>query len=245
LGETVRLLIEAGHVGDAAICAEGAHDELPVAGKGLGIFELLISRGGGAVHELSATAAMPHPIAVGSQIVEHLLAENARFGTVALPYGLGSESYFVGVFQSGDFYNRLPTECRIVGTRRYAPDRHFADVDVEFRSLVRRVADETGAQIEVEFRRQRDGFVLDPSTPVAVALRAAYQEVHGRSLPLAGQRYVADGSIFVREAGIPAVQYGTGLGRAHADQEWVRLQDVVDTAKVLLLTAVEYLGIVG
>ena len=83
---------------------------------------------------------------------------------------------------------------------------------------------------------------FDPETRVAAALRQAYARVHGCPLPLVGMKYVADSSIFIREAGVPALQYGAGLARAHADLEWVELRDVVDTAKVLLLTAVEYLG---
>jgi acetylornithine deacetylase/succinyl-diaminopimelate desuccinylase-like protein len=54
-------------------------------------------------------------------------------------------------------------------------------------------------------------------------------------------KYVADSSIFIREAGIPAVQYGVGLARAHADQEWVDVERIVETAEVLLLAAVDYL----
>ncbi len=243
LGETVRQLIDAGHVGDAVICAEGSHDELPVAGKGLGIFELTVRREGDAVHELAAPADLPHPILVGNRLVCALEAENIRFAETVLPYDLGSESTFIGVFEAGDFYNRVPTECHIVGTRRYAPDRAFSKVEAEFRGLVERVAGETGATIDARFWRQRDGFELDPETPVAVALRRAYAQVHGRPLPLAGMKYVADSSVFIREAGVPALQYGTGLARAHADHEWVDLLDIVDTAKVLLLTAIEYLGV--
>jgi len=242
LGETLRLLIDAGHFGDAAICVEGARDELPVAGKGLGIFELTIRREGDAVHELAAAPGSPHPILIGNRLVESMRAENARFASTDLPFDLGSESYFIGVFDSCDFYNRVPTECRLVGTRRYGPERAFSEVDAEFRGLVKRVADEAGATIDVRFWRQRDGFVLDPGTPVAVALRSGYEEVYGRTMPLGGMKYVADSSILIREAGIPALQYGVGLGRAHADMEWVDLDDIVSTAKVLLLTALEYWG---
>ena len=245
LGETLRQLIDAGHVGDAVVCVEGAHDELPVAGKGLGIFELTVGREGDAVHELAAPVGLPHPILAGHRVVEAMQDANARFSETVLPYELGPESYFIGVFEAGDFYNRVPTECRIVGTRRYAPDRAFSEVEAEFRSLVARVTGETGATIDARFWRQRDGFELDPETPVAVALRQAYAQVHRRPLPLVGMKYVADSSVFIREAGVPALQYGAGLARAHADHEWVGLQAVLDTAKVLLLTAVEYLGVVA
>jgi acetylornithine deacetylase/succinyl-diaminopimelate desuccinylase-like protein len=242
VGETLRQLIDAGHVGDAAICVEGKNDELPVAGKGLGIFEIVVGREGDAVHELAASPELPHPILVGHAVLRAMLDANARFAETSLPYGLGSESYFIGQFESGDFYNRVPVECRIVGTRRYAPLQSFAAVDAELHSLVRGISHEAGATADVKFWRQRDGFVLNPETPVARALRESYALVHGKPLPLAGMQYVADSSIFIREAGVPALQFGTGLGRAHADHEWVELQDVVDLAHVLLTTASLFLG---
>lgn len=242
-GETLRQLIDAGHVGDAVVCAEGALSELPVVGKGLGIFEITIRREGDAVHEVAAPEGMPHPILVGHSLVEAMLEANRRFSETRLPLGLGSESYFIGQFEAGDFYNRVPTECRIVGTRRYAPNLAFSEVEAEFHAMMNRVARETGATVDSRFWRQRDGFELDPATPIAVALRNAYACVHGRQLPLVGMKYVADSSIFIREAGVPALQYGTGLARAHADHEWVDVQDIVDMAKVLLHTAIEFLGV--
>lgn len=241
-GETLRQLIAAGHVGDAAICCEGDPHRLPVVGKGLAIFEVEIRRPGEAVHEVTAPADLPHPILVGHRLVQGMLARNAEFAATELPYGLGPETYFVGLFQSGDFYNRVPTSCRIVGTRRYAPDRSFEAVEAEFAGLLRAAAGDSGAGVDADIWKQRDGFEVDPEAAVCRALRGAYAAVHGRDVPLTGMKAVADSSIFIKEAGVPALQYGPGLAQAHADVEWVALADVVDTARVLLLTALDYLG---
>lgn len=242
VGETVRLLIANGHVGDAVICVEGDPHVLPLMGKGLGIFEVDITREGGSVHEVAAPADLPHPILVGQRLVAEMLARNAEMAPIELPYDLGPETYFVGVFRSGDFYNRLPTHCHIVGTRRYAPWRRFSEVEAEFRDMARRVAREMGAQIAVRMWRQRDGFEVEPDTPVAQSLCRAYAAVHGRPLRLGGIKACADSSIFANEAHVPALLYGPGLAQAHADVEWVALQDIVEVTKVLLLTALEYLG---
>ena len=245
LGETLRLLIERGEVGDAVICCEGALSQLPIAGKGLGIFEVDIRRDGDVVHETVATVDVPHPITVGQKLVGALLDKNAELARRDLPYDLGRETYFIGIFNSGDFYNRVPTHCRMVGTRRYGPTRTFAEVEDEFRAIVARVAAETGAEIDAKIWKQRDGFELDARTPISVALQRAYKEIYGAPIQLVGMKYVADSSIFIREAGVPALQYGPGLTRAHADVEWVALKDVVDTTKVLLLSAVNYLGTIA
>ena len=49
---------------------------------------------------------------------------------------VGAETYFVGEVHGGDFYNRWPAECRIVGTRRWAPGNTLEAVDAEFRALL-------------------------------------------------------------------------------------------------------------
>jgi acetylornithine deacetylase/succinyl-diaminopimelate desuccinylase-like protein len=243
IGETLRLLINKGHVGDAAFVMEGNPGELPVIGKGLSIFEVDIHREGDAIHETAATNDLPHPIVVGHQLVQAMLDKNAEFARTDLPYDMGPETYFIGIFESGDFYNRVPTHCRIVGTRRYAPNRSFNEVEAEFRGMTTRIAVETGAGIDVNIWRQRDGFEIDPGIPIAVALREAYATVYGEPIKLIGLKICGDSSIFIHEAGIPALLYGPGLTRAHADVEWVELQDVVATTKVFLISALNYLGV--
>ena len=54
--------------------------------------------------------------------------------------GSGAETYFLGEVHGGDFYNRFPTECRLVGTRRWAPGNTLAAVEAEFRALLGRIA---------------------------------------------------------------------------------------------------------
>ena len=241
--QTLRLLIQQGHVGDAVICCEGNPGQLPVIGKGMSTFEVTIRRAGDTIHEVSATEDVPHPIVVGHQLVRAMLDKNAEFARTILPYDLGSETYFVGIFEAGDFYNRVPTQCRIVGTRRYAPERSFAEVEAELQGMTARIAAETGAQIDVGIQKQRDGFQIDPETPISVALRNAYASIHGRPIALVGMKYVADSSGFIHEAGVPTLQYGPGLARAHASVEWVPLEDLVSTARVFLISALNYLGV--
>jgi len=243
LGETLRFLIRKGQVGDAVICVEGEPGHLFVIGKGLSVFEVDIHREGEVIHEIVATKDLPHPITVGHQLVQAMLDRNAKFARTRLPYDMGAETYFIGIFKSGDLYNRVPTHCYIVGTRRYAPHRTFAEVEAEFRGMTTQIATETGAQIDVKIWKQRDGFEIDPESPISAALKAAYASVYGKPIHLAGQKFVADSSIFIHEAGVPALQYGPGLTRAHADVEWVDLKDVVDTTKVHLMSALNYLGV--
>ena len=92
----------------------------------------------------------------------------------------------MGQFESGDFYNRVPTQCRIVGTRRYAPQRRFPEVLAEFETRLDAVRQTTTATIRLELVKTKDGFLTAEDEPAVQALQAAYQATTGQLLPLAG-----------------------------------------------------------
>ncbi len=240
-GEDLAARMRSGPKGDAAIIAEGASDALLVAGLGMGIFEITVSQPGGSIHENDVRPGTPHPILAANRLVTLMQERAAELAKSDLPY-TGPESYFLGVFQSGDFYNRLPASCRIVGTRRYAPEKSFEEVAAEIEGLARRVEEETGATVRVEFTKTRDGFRLAEDAPIVRSLRGAYATVTGRELPLRGWRSVADAPVFEKVGGVPAVYHSPGGEGAHADLERVPIAGLVRAARVYLLTAASFAG---
>ena len=71
----------------------------------------------------------------------------------------------------GDFYNRWPAACRIVGTRRWAPGNTLEAVEAEYRALLDGVAAETGCTIDLDLRLVRGPYEIDVDHPLLVALR--------------------------------------------------------------------------
>ena len=92
----------------------------------------------------------------------------------------------------GDFYNRFPTECRLVGTRRWAPGNTLEAVEAEFLELLAPIAAETGCSIELDLKLVRGAYSIDPEHELSRALRAGYGDVTGTELPLTGIKVVAD-----------------------------------------------------
>ncbi|MGQ9684382.1 MAG: M20 family metallopeptidase, partial [Anaerolineae bacterium] len=233
-------LLERGIVGDAVICIEGPSEHVAIIGRGMSTFEITIERPGEPLHELQAPKDTPHPLLVGLDVANALRAWQAELGTREdLPF-VGPESLFIGQFESGDFYNRVPTRCRLVGTRRYAPHRRFPEIETEFQSRLQPFRSE-GVQVRLDLVKAKDGFRVAPEEPVVRALRVAFEAVTGRSLPVGGFPAVADASNFVHEGGVPAVYHGVGLERAHATPEYVELGRLDQLARVLSATAVHYL----
>jgi len=105
------------------------------------------------------------------------------------------------------------------------------------------VAAETGTQVDLKLTKARDGFIVDERDPLVLAVRAAYQRVTGKELPLGGLRSVADASIFNQVGGIPALYHGPGGRGHHADEEAMPIAELVRAARVLALTALDYCGI--
>jgi acetylornithine deacetylase/succinyl-diaminopimelate desuccinylase-like protein len=241
-GEDIRALVQRGIKGDAVIITELGSDALPVIGLGSASIDITVSRAGEPTHELLTAPGTPHPILAAVRLVNLIQDRNAGLAHHPLPR-VGSESYFLGILQGGDFFNRVPTSCRIVGLRRYGPDTSFAQVQGEMQEMARRVEQETGAAIRLGLTRVRDGFRVAEDEPVVVALRDAYQEVTGRELPLVGSRMVGDASVFTRDGGVPAVYHGPKGTGAHADVESVPVAELVRAAQVYVLTALRYLGI--
>lgn len=233
-------LIERGIIGDSVISVEGPADAVAITGRGMSTYEITVERAGEPLHELQAPADTPHPLLVGLDVVAMLRewSEGLRRGP-SLPY-VGTESLFMGQFESGDFYNRVPTRCRIVGTRRYAPHRRFAEILQEFEARLDAVRRSTTATITLDLVKTKDGFRTAEDEPAVLALQAAYADATGQPLPLAAFTAVGDASNFANEGGRPAVYYGCGLERAHATPEYVQLSRLELQARVLTGAAARY-----
>jgi acetylornithine deacetylase len=156
---------------------------------------------------------------------------------------LGPETFFLGQIHGGDFYNRVPTRAYLNGTYRCWPDKTWQDVEHVFADLLASVDAPPELEVALALQSNGLGYALEPEAPVVRALRSAYERVVGRELPLVGAQSVCDVNIIVREAGIPAVAHGTGTTTAHADLEWVEIDNVVRSTKVYLTTIVHYLGV--
>lgn len=240
--ETLESLIRRGVHGDAVIVGELGLDALPLAGMGLTIFEIRISRDGEPIHELNAPSGLPNPLAAGIRAVE-ILKERSRSLAEEQPPEPGPESIFIGRFSSGDYFNRVPSECVIAGSRRYGPGRRFEDIQQEFDDVAATVAAETGTGVRANVRGNGLGsFRLSADERIVQVVREAHRRVTGKEIGFTTIRTVGNASNFINSADVPAVYYGPRSGTAHSEQERVHLEDLVRVTAVLVRAAAGYLG---
>jgi acetylornithine deacetylase/succinyl-diaminopimelate desuccinylase-like protein len=227
------LLREHGFRSDYAVVCELSGDTFVAAHMGQATVEITVSRPGLVTHELKTAAGTPHPILAAGRVIAAVEARNAELQGTEHPW-VGAETYFLGEVHGGDFYNRFPTECRLIGTRRWAPGNTLEAVEVEFLELLAPVAAETGCSIELDLKLVRGAYSIDPDDPFALALRAGYRDVTGTEMPLTGIKVVADGAVFQGEAAIPTLYHGPAGTGAHGDVEFIPVAELVRATQVYL-----------
>ena len=230
-GEDLTHLLANGFTADyAVVCELTQPGKVVVAHMGQATVEITVSRPGMPTHELQTPEGTPHPLHAAARVVEEIRTRNDELAATDHPW-VGAETYFVGEIHGGDFYNRFPATCRIVGTRRWAPGNSLGAVEAEYRALLAHVAAETGCEIDLDLRLVRGEYGIDPSHELVRALQAAHEEVTGRSLDPVGWKVVADGAVF-SAAGIPTVYHGPVGSGAHADVEYVAVPELERAANV-------------
>jgi acetylornithine deacetylase/succinyl-diaminopimelate desuccinylase-like protein len=229
------LLGEHGFTADYAIVCELSGDRLIAAHMGQATVEIDIVREGMPTHELQTPAGTPNPVLVAARVIEAVRARNEELAGTEHPW-VGAETYFFGEVHGGDFYNRHPATCRLVGTRRWAPGNTLATVQAEYDGLLAPIAAESGCRIEARLKLVRDAYSIDPEHPLARALRGGYEEVTGETLETAGVKVVADAAVFQAVGGIPTVYHGPRGEGAHADVESVAVDELVRSARIYLAT---------
>lgn len=240
-GRQVRAMIRDGLIGDAVLLPEYLADPLPLAGKGLAIFQAVIRREGVPVHEVLRPPGTPDVVAAGAQLVSRLHSWNEKLERVSHPLA-GHDSTFVGSLQAGEIYNQSPTKCHVHGTRRWVPPIDGAAVREEFLQFIAEVAADTGVEIDVEFDVQGEAYQLDAGNSLVHAFQNAHTALTGAPLPLGAKPFVDDGNAYASLAGIPAITHGPAATGAHTLNEAVPVEELVRVAKVYALTAVEFCG---
>ena len=225
-GEDLTRLLAGGFTADyAVVCELTQTGKLVVAHMGQATAEIEISREGMPTHELQTPAGTPHPLLAAGRVIEAIRRRNAELAPIEHPL-VGAETYFLGEVHGGDFYNRFPTRCRLVGTRRWAPGNTLDAVEREYRGLLDGISRETGCTIELDLRLVRGEYTIDPEHELARAL----SDAAGGLEPI-GVKVVADAAIWAA-AGIPAVYHGPVGSGAHADVEYVDVAELERAAGV-------------
>ncbi len=147
----------------------------------------------------------------------------------------------VGKIQAGNWPSTVPEELVAEGRFGIFPGEDCEEARRAFEAVVKQVGDrddwleENPVRVEW-FEGQFEPGETDAKAPLLEELSTCHEEVLGKAPVSHGVSYGSDLRLFTRYAEMPAVLYGPGdVALAHAANEWLPLDELVQAAEVLTL----------
>jgi acetylornithine deacetylase len=139
----------------------------------------------------------------------------------------------IGRVRGGDWPSTVPAECVVEGGIAFLPNRTARWIEEEVRALIEAKA--------TPWAREHARFEL---AAVRSFHRAAESLLGPR--PLEGWTASCDARLFFHRGGMPTLVFGAGdLGRAHALDERVEMDDILRAAEVLARFLADWCGVEG
>jgi len=157
---------------------------------------------------------------------------------------VGVPKIHTSMIEGGSEWSVVPDFCRLKLERRTIPGETSSLVIEEFNKILNEVSTEDpllSAKVKKIFERQP--MEISPDEAIVKNLRLAVQKIRRTEPRIVGEPYWTDASLFVNQASIPTCLFGPGdIGLAHSADEFIKISDVVDSAKIYALTAQSFCG---
>lgn len=212
-----------------------AHGSMPFLG------DSAIRHMGAVLEEIEATL---YPLLASKHTAMPVVPEGARQSTMNI------NSIHGGEREPEEGYTGLPApcvadRCRIVIDRRFLIEESIDEVKAEVRNLLEKVkAERPGFSYEVRELFEVIPSMTDEDAPVVRSTAAAIEKVLGQQPDYVVSPGTYDQKHIDRIGRLKnCIAYGPGiLDLAHQPDEWVGIQDMVDSAGVMALVLEELLG---
>lgn len=220
---------------------------------------------GGAMWEINLKGSPGMPFGSDNLInpaygIGHLVVaieewENARNDRVSAPplyVTMPGLPVVLGKVVADDFESGagdgIPSNAKLEVWVEEYPGTTFQEHYERFIDHLKKVAAQTPAvnKCEMEIKQMTrflPGSEIPPDHPIVQALSREYKRVRGRAPEVRGAPFACDVYIFNLYSPTPCALLGPRGGNAHAPDEWVDIQDLVDLTKIFAHTAIEWCGI--
>jgi len=177
---------------------------------------------------------------------------------------VGLPTFNIGKIQGGIRNSVVPNICKIQLDRRTIPGEKVEDILGEIQKIIEELKENykefeaevtsipAGPDSKEELEEiKRQGIRIPPHEPMEIpqdteivnALRKSLQLIRGKEPEIAGMSGWTEASLLVNMTKVPTAVFGPGsLAQAHTTEEYVRISDLIDAAKVYLLTAMQICG---
>jgi acetylornithine deacetylase len=153
---------------------------------------------------------------------------------------VGPPSLHAAILDGGTELSAYAAHCTLKIERRTIPGESEAQVVGELQTIIDKLAaaDPTfKANVKALFIRQP--FEVSAEAAIVRAVERAAQKVWSRTPERIGEAFWADAALLAA-AGVETLMIGPIGAGAHAVEEWVDLQSLIDLAQILAETAIDY-----
>lgn len=149
----------------------------------------------------------------------------------------------VTMIKAGTKENVIPESCWLAIDRRIIPGETAQQVDAEIEEIVNRLSNED-PDFKCDWKRVMlyESAEIPVDHEIAEVVRKNTKEITGVYPEPAGTTGSTDQRNFINDAGIPAISWGPGYGKSHEWDEYVEISQVVNCAKILVLTIFDLLA---
>jgi len=154
----------------------------------------------------------------------------------------------VGVFEAGSYPSAFPSKALLKGSLATVPGEDSDEVKKKLKEHIYLVA-KTDPWLRQNLPEVRfTGYFAEPSeipvdSPIVKQVVKSYREVMGDEPVISGRLGAADTRFLNKYAQTPTVIFGPGLTeQMHSVNECVPIKNVVDAAKIMALTCLEWCG---
>lgn len=155
---------------------------------------------------------------------------------------LGTPTYNAGVIKGGTRSNTVAEQCELQLDCRFLPGEKAEDIRQQIKKLIERLCqDDPDIEATIEIIREAKPFEIQENNPLVKQLRTAIEKIKGVDLGVTGYYPASDGRFFAHK-NIPTVVFGSGNSlQAHTTDEYVEIDQVIDSTKILALLAISVL----
>lgn len=152
----------------------------------------------------------------------------------------GPPSLHASKIMGGTEPSTYSARCTLSIERRTVPGESESSVLSEIQSIIDNLSEADATfKASVKSTLVRDPFEVSPTAPIVCAAVNSAERVLGRTPILSGRAWWTDAGL-LSAAGVETVVMGPIGGGPHSVEEWVDVNSLVDFARVLAYTALDY-----
>ncbi len=236
-----------GYKADAGICCETSSMRVQPASIGRIWFEIKVQGlAAGIQRRWEGINAIEKGYSVTQAVADFERLRVERLSHPLYPDVLSAIPCMVGVFESGSYHSAFPDSCLLKGSMATLPGEDSVAVKAEFVEFIReRVAGDPWLK-EHPPEIIYTGYFAEPSeipvdSLIVQTLSQQFVKVMGKEPVISGREGAADIRFMNRYGNTPTVIFGPGMTeQMHANNEWVNVDDLVESTKILAHTILEW-----